>query len=220
MPSIPFHSIFILFLFVFYPYSILFLFCSSISCTSGFVPCHKTQPSTCSTPTLSSKGPTPLQGHKEGRKLVTDDKEKLSLQFSTPYMQILRALKVLSLQREQLSETQTSRGCPTPLHPSVQLIQVWHQLIFQDVVDHLLCVISILLQAGQDESLSKVWQQILHLGDQGVQLHTRHTGDGRGRSAGTLQTPNTTGGHWGGTELRAGSVHRNTGKAALWAVRV
>lgn len=106
------------------------------------------------------------------------------------------------------------------MHPSVQLIQVWHQPIFQDVVDHLLRVISILLQAGQDESLSKVWQQILHLGDQGVQLHAGHMGNGRGRSASTLRTPNTTGEHWGRTELSAGSVHRNTQKAALWAVRV
>lgn len=100
------------------------------------------------------------------------------------------------------------------MHLSVQLIQVWHQLIFQDVVDHLLHVISILLQAGQDESLTKVWQQVLHLGDQRVQLHAGHAGDGRGRSTSTLPTPNTTGGYWGGTELRAGSVHRNTGESS------
>lgn len=46
---------------------------------------------------------------------------------------------------------------PTPLHCSVQFIQERHQFIFEDVVDHLLCTVTVLLQAGQDEALPKLW---------------------------------------------------------------
>lgn len=47
-------------------------------------PHHKTRPSICSTEMLNSERSSPLQGHDEGRKLVADGNEKLSLQLSTP----------------------------------------------------------------------------------------------------------------------------------------
>lgn len=55
-----------------------------------------------------------------------------------------------------------------PVQAAVQLAEGRGQPLLQDVVDHLLRVIAVLLQAGQDEALAKVWQQILHLRDEGV----------------------------------------------------
>lgn len=83
------------------------------------------------------------------------------------------------------------KSCPIPLHCSVQFIQEWHQLIFKDVVDHLLCIVTVLFQAGQDEALPEVWQQVFHLRDQGVQLHPRHLGSGCSSCTSTLYEPST-----------------------------
>ena len=63
-----------------------------------------------------------------------------------------------------------------PVQASVQLAEGGGQPPFQDVVDHPLRVVAVVLQAGQDEALAKVRQQVLHLGDERVQLHTAHGG--------------------------------------------
>jgi hypothetical protein len=53
-----------------------------------------------------------------------------------------------------------------PVQAAVQLAEGRGQPLLQDVVDHLLWVVVVVLQAGQDEALTKVWQQVLHLGDE------------------------------------------------------
>lgn len=63
-----------------------------------------------------------------------------------------------------------------PVQAAVQLAEGGGQPPFQDVVDHLLGVVAVVLQAGQDEALAKVRQQVLYLGDERVQLHTAHGG--------------------------------------------
>lgn len=63
-----------------------------------------------------------------------------------------------------------------PVQAAVQLAEGGGQPPFQDVVDHLLGVVAVVLQAGQDEALAEVRQQVLHLGDERVQLHTAHSG--------------------------------------------
>lgn len=63
-----------------------------------------------------------------------------------------------------------------PVKAAVQLAEGRGQPLLQNVVDHLLRVIAIVLQAGQDEALTKVREEVLHLGDKRVQLHTTHCG--------------------------------------------
>lgn len=58
-----------------------------------------------------------------------------------------------------------------PVQAAVQVAEGGGQPPFQDVVDHLLGVI-VVLQAGQDEALAKVWQQVLYLGDGESAPHT------------------------------------------------
>lgn len=63
-----------------------------------------------------------------------------------------------------------------PVEAAVQLAEGRGQPLLQDVVDDLLRVVAIVLQAGQDEALPEAREQVLHLGDERVQLHTTHWG--------------------------------------------
>lgn len=88
---------------------------------------------------------SPLQGHCRGRRPAADSKEQLSPQPSTPGKctpNFLELYKSLPFSKDDVKGKPTKRWChkkrhqsharshPTPLHCSVQLIQVWHQLIF------------------------------------------------------------------------------------------
>lgn len=61
-------------------------------------------------------------------------------------------------------------GARLPWHGSVQFVQVWRQAVLQDVVDDQLSIVVVLLQAGQQEAIAQIWQQVFNARQQRIQL--------------------------------------------------